>query len=300
MATTKKVVQASSSPAPSKRSTSSPASAGAQPAPHIQISAENKGKARMYRTIAIILWVLSIGLELFGIFYVLRRVPFTNTWLIVLIGVLVVCAVLTIVGSQLWKKANHLDPPSEKNKVGFFVKSQLGSIIAILAFLPIIILILLNKNMKGSQKAIAGGVAGVLLVVAALTGADFAPVSQESLDTDASLVSQITGSDTVYWVPGGSVYHLCPDVSDLQQTNQNEAKNQIVEGTVQEAVDHGKPRLTKKWQSEITQCQKAGFEGANAWPVSDVTANGLTTIPSATTTEEPASNNEAPATGASQ
>ncbi|NKF33718.1 hypothetical protein HER21_45665, partial [Pseudomonas sp. BGM005] len=57
---------------------------------------------------------------------------------ITLLVLLVVIAVLAITGSILWKKANRLDPARKSETVRFFVQNQLGAIIAIVAFLPLI------------------------------------------------------------------------------------------------------------------------------------------------------------------
>ena len=43
-----------------------------------------------------------------------------------------------IIGSLLWKKANHIDPASEKNKVKFFLWNNMGLIVAVFAFVPVL------------------------------------------------------------------------------------------------------------------------------------------------------------------
>ena len=107
---------------------------------------ENKSKATQNRIIALVLWAGAIGLEVFAILQ-LKKVPINMA---LIIGLVVVIAVLAVIGSVLWKKANRLDPASEKDKVRFFIQNQLGAIIAALAFLPLIILALTNKNMDKS------------------------------------------------------------------------------------------------------------------------------------------------------
>ena len=247
----KKVVAAAPAPAAaggSKRTTSQS---------NWQPTAEARAQANQNRLIAAVLWALAIGAECVGIFWVLRQVPFTNTWLAVLLGLIVVAGVLAVVANQLWKKANRLDPASEKNKLRFFIQNQLGVIITVIAFLPLILVILFSKNISNQQKAIAGGAAILVLLIGAFSGIEWNPVSQEDLDTNTQQIMAIKGVDEVFWVPGGKVYHLCADVSDLQQTNQNAAKNQIVQGTVAQAVAAGKTRLTEKITQEITQCRAA-------------------------------------------
>ena len=117
-----------------------------------QVSPENKKKAATNRIIAAVLWVVAIGAELFTIFWVLKQDPIIYWLLIVLI---VAIAILAIVGSVLWKKSNRLDPAPRSETVRFFIQNQLGAIVSVLAFLPLIILIFLNKDMDGKQKGIA-------------------------------------------------------------------------------------------------------------------------------------------------
>jgi hypothetical protein len=81
-----------------------------------------------------------------------------------LIVTVVIAAALAITGNLLWKKSNRLDPASTKNKIKFFVQSQLGEFMSALAFLPLLIMVLTNKDMDGKQKGILGGVIGVALL----------------------------------------------------------------------------------------------------------------------------------------
>jgi len=92
-----------------------------------------------------------------------------------LIVLIVADLIFAIMGSLLWKQANRLDPASKKDPVKFFIQNQLGLIIAIIAFLPLVILIFTNKNMDAKQKGIVGSIAAAALVIAGITGFDFAP-----------------------------------------------------------------------------------------------------------------------------
>ena len=123
---------------------------------------------------------------------------------------------LSIIGSQLWKKANRLDPAKRSEPFRFFVQNQLGAIVAIIAFLPLIIVVLLNKDMSGTQKGIAGGIGAVVAIAAIALGVDYNPPSVEQYTADQSTVIQLLGEDSVVWVAGGSVYHVCADVPDVQ------------------------------------------------------------------------------------
>ena len=211
-------------------------------------TAEAKGKATRFRVIAMLLWLLAIAGELATIFWVLRQDPVN---MVLLIAAIVVIGALAIGGSVLWKKANQADPASKSQPTRFFIQNQLGAIITIIAFLPLIILIFLNKDMDAKQKGIAGGVGIVVLLVATYFGASFAPPSVEQYDDETQRVIELTGEDLVFWTSAGEVYHLCEDASAV---NLESADNTIYSGTVGDAHAAGKDRLTLQVDQEINQC----------------------------------------------
>jgi hypothetical protein len=189
---------------------------------------ENKGKARNLRIIAIVLWAIAIGFEVWAIL-MLREAPINMTWLI---GIIVVELIFVIIGSVLWKKSNRLDPASEKDKFKFFVQSQLGLIISIIAFLPLVILIFTNKNLSGKQKGIVGSIAVVALLIAGVTGTDFNPPSQEQYAEQTQQVELLNnGVNNVFWTKSGKSYHLFEDCSYINSDRTNE----IFAGTVANA-----------------------------------------------------------------
>jgi hypothetical protein len=241
-----------------------------------QAAPEAKKGATTKRVIAFILWGLAIALEGVGIWYLLTQVGGTNVdgepipqpdWLLwALIGLLVVIGVLTIIGSQLWKAANQADPASRQEAFRFFVQNQLGAIIPLIAFVPIIVVILLNKNLDNKTKGIAGAVGAVVLVVAVLLGISYNPPSQEEntedviaeeianegqIDEYTAIVEELTGADQVAWTLGGKVYHLCTDTSAVSQDS---ADGRIFEGTVAAAHEAGKEGLTLQVDQEMEQC----------------------------------------------
>lgn len=225
-------------------------------------TAEAKGSATGKRVLAIILWLVAIGGEAFAIFWVLRR-PMENgafpTWAwILLLGILVAIGLLTFFGGQLWKQANRLDPASKENKFAFFVQNQLGAIITIIAFVPLIVLIFLNKDMDGKQKGIAGAVGIVLLLVAGYFSTSINSPSVEQYTTETDQVVQITGQNLVYWTKSGEVFHLCDEASAV---NLESKDNTIYSGTVADAHANGKARLTKQIELETEQC---GFDAPAA------------------------------------
>lgn len=205
---------------------------------------EAKKQATTFRLIAGGLWLLAIAGEAFTIFWVLRQVPVNMVLLIILI---VVIGALAIGGSLLWKKANRLDPASKEDKVRFFVQNQLGAIIAVIAFLPLIILIFTNKDMDGKQKALAGIIAIVIGGGALALGIDVNPPSVEQYTEESNTIEQLTGQDLVYWTKSGSVFHVCAEVPDVNKESQD---GQIYEGTVADAHAAGKDRLVSYWQRE--------------------------------------------------
>lgn len=207
---------------------------------------EAKAKATRLRVISWIVWVLAIGVQAFAIFWVLKQVP-VNMWL--LIGAIVVTGALSVTGSLCWKQANRLDPASEADTVRFFVQNQLGAIMAIISFLPLIILIFLNKNMDGKQKALAGGIGIVVLLVATAFGISYQSPSQEQYAEETNIVQQLTGEDLVFWTKSGGVFHVCEAVPDVNKESQD---GNIYSGTVAAAHEAGKDRLTKRWESEAT------------------------------------------------
>ena len=294
----KKVVQSNAQPAETP---------GWQPRP------EDRAKANRQRLIAIVLWVVSIAIECVTIFALMlrgtiqtkplgggdyvERHPFLwmelsqnayFAWLIVLI---VICGALAIVGSQLWKKANKADPASEKNKLRFFVQNQLGMILAMIAFIPLLILVIMDKNLKGAQKGVAIGVAAVVLVATTFFGTEFNPSSSEQYGTEQQFVTSFNAAtrgvseDVVYWVKGGSTYHLCQDSSDLQQDSKD---NQIYAGTVGQAHAAGMDRLA--WRNEC------GFDNTltNSAGEHDAVDQWLASHPSGSNPATPPNDSETP------
>ncbi len=174
-------------------------------------SPEAKGKAKQFRIFAMIAWLLAMAGQVFAILKLISDE--TLVWLIVAIAIILV---LAITGSTLWKKANKLDPASEADPTRFFIQNQLGAIMGVLAFLPMVALILTNKNISGKTKGIAGSIAAVAMVAAGITGADFNPPSVEKYSEEinqqnAAAKSLNINSDNVYWSKAGNKYHAYDD-----------------------------------------------------------------------------------------
>lgn len=216
-------------------------------------TAEAKSSATKLRLVAAGLWLLAIAGEVYAIFGVLGA---DDVNMVLLIGLIVVIGILAVAGSLLWKKANRLDPARRSEPTRFFIQNQLGAIIPVIAFLPLIVLILLNKDLSGKEKALAGGIGVVVMVAASALGADWNAPSVEQYTEETNQVEEITGKNHVYWTKEGKVFHLCAEASAV---NLESKDNKIYEGTVAQAHEDGKDRLTKQVKQEAKQC---GFEDA--------------------------------------
>ena len=119
-------------------------------------------------------------------------------------------------------------------KVKFFIQNQLGAIIGVIAFLPLVILIFTNKNMDKKQKGVVGAIAVIAMLAAGITGIDFNPPSQEKYAEQTAQVESLRdGVNHVYWTKSGNSYHLYSDCSYINTDRTNE----IFEGTVAQARD---------------------------------------------------------------
>lgn len=163
-----------------------------------------------------------------------------------LIGLIIGALIFAVIGNLLWRKANRLDPASEKNEFKFFVQNQLGAIISVLAFLPLVVLIFTNKNLRGKQKGIVGSIAVAALAIAGLTGTDFDPPSKEQYAGQTRQVEILNnGVNSVYWTKSGKSYHLYQDCSYINTVRAKE----IFEGKVAQA------RELKKITDLCDRCQ---------------------------------------------
>lgn len=192
-------------------------------------SPEAKAKAKRFRIIAFVAWILAIAGQVYAILKLISDE--TMVWLIVAI---VVILILAVTGNLLWKKANRLDPASEKNKAKFFIQNQLGAIMSVLAFLPLVLFILTNKNIDGKTKGIAGTVAVIAMLIGGLTGVDFNPPSieqyTEEINKQTATVKEINlDNDNVYWARAGNVYHIYEDCQYIRD------REGVSNGTVKES-----------------------------------------------------------------
>ena len=194
------------------------------------------GNAGGLRCGAIICWLVAICFEVLGFLLYFDKIRLPLPTLAGIIGVLVLDLIFVIIGSQLWKKANRIDPASKKNPVKFFLWNNMGVIVCIIAFLPYIILIFTDKQNKLDKKtkAIAVVVGIIALLIGGLCSYDWNPISSEE---KAAAEAAITGE--VYWTQFGKVYHTSADCSHLNNSDT------LYQGDVDQAIADNKTRLCK-------------------------------------------------------
>ena len=232
--TVKKVesVQGDGAASTAPKAKSAPASKAATP-----VAAPDRAGAKTKRIIAVIFWVFAIACEVMALLVFIGKLDLKFIpQLTQLIIFLVVDFILVVIGAQFWKKANHMDPVSEENKVKFWLWNNMGVIVCCFAFIPFLIYVLfVDKDADPKMKKVASIVAAVALVLGVGLSYDWHPVSQEGL---AKAESTLDGTD-VYWTQFGSVYHIDQDCQHLNRSSE------LYEGDVATAIANGKTRLCK-------------------------------------------------------
>lgn len=198
------------------------------------------GSSTPYRIGAIVLWLLAIGCEVLAVLSAtslefqakLRFLP--PMWLMIVF--LVLDLVFLIIGSQLWKKANHIKPASEKNKTKFWLWNNMGLIMTILCFVPFIVLLLTNKNADKKMKVVGVACAAIMLIIGGLLGYEWNAVSSEQKEAAMEAIPGL-----VFWTntSGGTVYHTHEDCQHLDRTEE------LVQGNVEQAIAANRIRLCK-------------------------------------------------------
>lgn len=197
--------------------------------------AKPKGSSTGYRIGAIALWVVALGLEIVAIMILLGKIKMNFLGLSSLgqiIVFLVLDLICVVIGSMLWKKANHISPMSKKNPTLFWIWNNMGLIVSVACFLPFIIIALSNKNTDKKTRVVATVVAIIALLIAGLASYDWNPVSKEELE---AATNTITGD--VYWAPFGKVYHTHEDCQALNHTDT------LTYGSVDQAIAANRTRL---------------------------------------------------------
>jgi hypothetical protein len=259
-----------------------------------------KSTAKRLRIFAALAWLIAIGGEVAGI-VLLYKNKFDQGNLPLLIGILVGIAIFAIAGSLMWKAANKHDPARKSDRAKFFFQNQLGAIVTVIAFLPLIVLIFMDKDMDPKNKKIAGGVGVVLAAVATLIGVSFDPPSVEQytedmnacaaqikanepttacspevaaqakdIARDSEAVAEATkdadnplGRDVVYWIApaAGAKRSEHPLVFHLCEDVSPLRGKNVNQGSVTQAYSENAIRITKQIAMEQKQC---GFTGSNS------------------------------------
>ena len=199
----------------------------------IEQTGDPKKRAITRRIRAIVCWIVAIVFEVIGILQLTNVINWFSG--LELSTFLIICIVLdlifVIIGSLLWKKANHIDPISEENKTKFWLWNNLWVILSVIAFLPLIILVFTNKDLDKKSKKLVGWIAIAALAIAGLASYDYNPVSSEQLERAEKEVLQVSPSGTVYWATYSKKYHVdkdCPAFSNSET---------VYEGTVRDAYE---------------------------------------------------------------
>jgi hypothetical protein len=188
---------------------------------------------------AIVLWVLAIVCEVFAIMAAFEYFypPFRMSPLAFIIIMIVLDLAFAIAAAQLWKKANHISPMSEKRgKFLFYLWNELGVIMACICFIPLIVLLIKSDKLDKKTKIIASVVAVVALLITGVASADFNPISAEQKqEAEAQIITD------VYWTQFGHKYHLnadeeagCPYIR---------SSNTLYKGSVTEAIESGRTAI---------------------------------------------------------
>jgi hypothetical protein len=252
-----------------------------------------KSAATRLRIFAALSWIVAIAAEVAGI-VLLHRHMFDHGNLGLLIGLLVGIAIFAVAGSLMWKAANRQDPASKADPGRFFFQNQLGAIITVIAFLPLLVLIFMDKDMDPKNKTIAGGVGAVVAVIAVLMGVSYNPPSVEQytqdmnkcaaeikanqpttdcspevasqaqdIARDSKTVSEATkdpqhptGQDVVYWIApeNGAKRASTPHVFHICEGVSPLRGKTVHQGSVTQAYAENATRITKQIPMEQKQC----------------------------------------------
>ena len=254
---------------------------------------DQQSAAKRLRLLAALSWIVAIGGEVAGI-VLLYKHKFDHGNLALLIGILVGIAIFAIAGNLMWKAANKQDPASESEKLKFFVQNQLGAIITLVAFVPLIVLIFMDKDMDPKNKKVAGGVGVVLAVIATLIGVSYHPPSVEQytkdmndcaaqikakqpttacspevaaqakgIANDSNTVTEATkdaqhpaGQNVVYWIApeNGAKTSSTPHVFHICEGVSPLRGKTVNHGSVAQAYSQNATRITKQIVMEQKQC----------------------------------------------
>ncbi|MBN9304749.1 MAG: hypothetical protein BGO82_11425 [Devosia sp. 67-54] len=267
-----------------------------------QASQSQKSSAGNFRLFAAIAWIIAIAGECYGVWLIYHR-AFDQGGQPLLLGLLIGIAVFAIAGNLFWKAANRRDPARASDTARFFFQNQLGAIISVIAFLPLLVLIFTDKNMDPRTKQVGGSVGAVLLVLATVLGINFQPPSVEqytqdmdkcaaeikanqpttdcspevaaqaqAIANDTSTIADATkdadhpnGQDVVYWIApaAGQTKSDIEHVFHLCAEVSPLKDKTVHSGSVTQAYAENATRITQQIAMEQKQC---GFTTSQATP----------------------------------
>ena len=257
-----------------------------------------KSAATRLRIFAVIAWVIAIGGEIAGI-VLLRQHKFDHGNLAAVDRPagwdrnLRDCRQPDVEGGQQARSG-------EQVRAGQVLRpNQLGAIITLIAFLPLIVLIFMDKDMDPKNKKIAGGVGVVLAGLATLIGVELQPPSVEqytqdmnkcateikanqpttdcspevaeqakAIAQDSATVAEATksaanpnGLDVVYWIApeNGAKKSATAHVFHICAAVSPMRGKTVNHGSVTQAYSENATRITKQIPMEQKQC---GFAAA--------------------------------------
>ena len=134
-------------------------------------------------------------------------------------------------------------------------------VVAAFAFIPLILIIVFNKDLDGKTKTIAGIIAAIALAIGLGVGHDWNPISSEQLEAarqeilaNGNYDVNDAGEPVVYWVKNSKKYHINSNCSAINRSN---SKSDIYRGTIDAAYQKG---LTEPCRICIKAIEKAKTE----------------------------------------
>lgn len=228
-----------------------------------KVQAKPVGNATGLRIGAIVCWIFAFLLEALAYLILIGKVnlKFMPTLYQAILAIVLDLA-LVIIGSQLWKKANRIKPASKQNKVKFWLWNNMGMLVAVAAFVPLIILTLTNKDADKKTKTAVGIIGAIALAIALLFGHDWNPISSEDKAAmEGTYADSALPEGDVYITTTGQKFHLyedCQHIKDRTKFSCKEAAAEEGKAIVDIAIEHGATEVCKTCEKKFADAQGAG------------------------------------------
>lgn len=196
------------------------------------------------RLIAVAIWAVAILFELLALLIFNGTISgLPGKALVWLVVFMMIDVAGVVVATLLWDQAKQIDQPSESDLGGYFLKSQLGPMLSAVAFIPTVILTLVDQDTDEQTKKVSTIAATIALAVCVGATFNFHPTSAEDL-TKAEAAATTLGTGTVYWTEFGHVYHLNPNCPTLTRASD------VYQGSMEAAFDAGRTRACEHCATE--------------------------------------------------